>query len=155
VDVDVQLPSGRIRARRWGADGAPLLLCVHGLSANLCSFTDLAQRLAGNDRQVVAIDLRGRGRSEVTPPGTYGLENHARDVLGVATALRAAEFDLVGWSLGALIVVAVATTLAVIVLGLWLRRTRRVQRELKAVRKGASVAASPHHSGKLQWRMSG
>jgi hypothetical protein len=60
-----------------------------------------------------------------------------------------------GWSLGALIVVAVATTLAVIVLGLWLRRTRRVQRELKAVRKGASVAASPHHSGKLQWRMSG
>jgi pimeloyl-ACP methyl ester carboxylesterase len=108
VDVDVQLPSGRIRARRWGADGAPLLLCVHGLSANLCSFTDLAQRLAGNDCQVVAIDLRGRGRSEVTPPGTYGLENHARDVLGVATALRAAEFDLVGWSLGALISMRVA-----------------------------------------------
>jgi pimeloyl-ACP methyl ester carboxylesterase len=108
VDIDVQLPSGRIRARRCGADGAPLLLCVHGLSANLCSFTDLAQRLAGNDRQVVAIDLRGRGRSEVTPPGTYGLENHARDVLGVATALGAAEFDLVGWSLGALISMRVA-----------------------------------------------
>jgi pimeloyl-ACP methyl ester carboxylesterase len=108
VDIDVQLPSGRIRARRWGADGAPLLLCVHGLSANLCGFTGVAQRLAGSDRQVVAIDLRGRGRSEVTPPGTYGLENHARDVLGVATALGAAEFDLVGWSLGALISMRVA-----------------------------------------------
>lgn len=108
MDIDVELPAGRIRARQWGADGAPLLLCVHGLSANLCGFTDLAERLAGSDRRVVAIDLRGRGRSEVTPAGTYGLENHARDVLAVATALGAAEFDLVGWSLGALISMRVA-----------------------------------------------
>jgi pimeloyl-ACP methyl ester carboxylesterase len=103
VDIDLGLPSGRIRARRWGPEAAPLLLCVHGLSANLCGFTELGERLAGSERQVVAIDLRGRGRSEVTPPGTYGLDNHARDVLGVATTLGAAEFDLVGWSLGALI----------------------------------------------------
>src|SRR5262249_19797948 len=108
VDVDLNLPSGRIRARRWGAEGAPLLLCVHGLSANLCGFTDLAERLAGSNRRVVAIDLRGRGRSEVTPPGSYGLENHARDVVDVATMLGAEEFDLVGWSLGALISMRVA-----------------------------------------------
>lgn len=108
VDVDLQLRSGRIRARRWGLDGAPLLLCVHGLSANLCGFTELGERLAGSERQVVAIDLRGRGRSEVTPPGTYGLESHASDVLSVATALGATKFDLVGWSLGALISMRVA-----------------------------------------------
>ena len=70
MDVDLTLPSGRIRARLWGDDGAPLLLCVHGLSANLCGFTYLAESLASRDRRVVAIDLRGRGRSEITPPGS-------------------------------------------------------------------------------------
>ena len=108
VDVDLDLPSGRIRARRWGADGAPLLLCIHGLSANLSGFTYLAERLSSRDRQGVAIDLRGRGRSEVTPSGSYGLENHARDILDVAAALGVDEFDLAGWSLGALISMRVA-----------------------------------------------
>jgi pimeloyl-ACP methyl ester carboxylesterase len=108
VDVDLNLPSGRIRARRWGDEGAPLLLCVHGLSANLCAFTYLAEQLESRDRQIVAIDLRGRGRSDVTPPGSYGLDNHARDILDVATALAADEFDLAGWSLGALISMRVA-----------------------------------------------
>lgn len=102
------LPSGRIRARQWGDDDALLLLCVHGLSANLCGFTYLAERLASRDRRVVAIDLRGRGRSEITPPGSYGLGNHARDVLDVATMLGANDFDLAGWSLGALIAMEVA-----------------------------------------------
>jgi pimeloyl-ACP methyl ester carboxylesterase len=108
VDVDLNLRSGRIRARRWGAEGAPLLLCIHGLSANLTGFSYLAERLAGSDRQVVAIDLRGRGRSEVTPPGSYGLDNHARDVLDVADAFGAGQVDLAGWSLGALIAMRVA-----------------------------------------------
>lgn len=108
VDFDLNLPAGRIRARRWGAEGAPLLLCVHGLSANLSGFTYLAERLAGRDRQVVAIDLRGRGRSEVTPPGSYGLDNHARDITEVASVLGASRFDLAGWSLGALISMRVA-----------------------------------------------
>jgi pimeloyl-ACP methyl ester carboxylesterase len=108
VDVDLNLPSGRIRARRWGAQDAPLLLCVHGLSANLCGFTYLAEHVASSDRQVVAVDLRGRGRSDITPPGSYGLESHARDILDVATALGADEFDLAGWSLGALISMRVA-----------------------------------------------
>jgi len=108
VDFDLNLPAGRIRSRRWGPEGSPLLLCVHGLSANLSGFSYLAEGLVSRDRQVVAIDLRGRGRSEVTPPGSYGLDNHARDVLDVAAALGAEQFDLAGWSLGALICMRVA-----------------------------------------------
>lgn len=108
MDVDLNLPSGRLRARKWGADGSPLLLCIHGLSANLSGFTYLAECLAGPDRQVVAIDLRGRGRSQVTAPGSYGLDNHARDIVDVAGELGADRFDLVGWSLGALISMRVA-----------------------------------------------
>ncbi|MBO0676097.1 alpha/beta hydrolase [Mycolicibacterium sp. S2-37] len=107
-DFDTTLPSGRVRVRRWGPDDAPLLLCVHGISANLTAFTHLAGRLAGPQRRVVAFDLRGRGRSEVTPPGSYGLVAHTRDVLDLATALGADTFDVAGWSLGALIAMQAA-----------------------------------------------
>jgi pimeloyl-ACP methyl ester carboxylesterase len=88
------------------------VLCVHGLSANLHGFDFLAERIAGPERQVVAIDLRGRGRSEITPPGTYGLTAHAEDVLEAATVLGADRFDYVGWSLGALIGITTASAAA-------------------------------------------
>ena len=65
-DFDIPLGSGRLRVRRWGAADAPAVVCVPGLSANLCGFDRLAERLAGDTLQLVAIDLRGRGRSEVT-----------------------------------------------------------------------------------------
>ncbi len=88
-DCDIPLASGRLRVRRWGAADAPAVVCVPGLSANLCGFDRLAERLAGDTLQLVAIDLRGRGRSEVTGAGTYGSRNHAGDVLGIADAVGA------------------------------------------------------------------
>lgn len=108
VEFDIPLSRGTVHAARWGAPDAPLTFCVHGLSANLHAFGFLAERLAGPHRQVVAIDLRGRGRSAITPPGTYGLAAHAEDVLEAATALGADRFDHVGWSLGALIGITAA-----------------------------------------------
>ena len=110
MDFDTQLPSGRVRARSWGAPDAPVLLCVHGISANLTAFTFVAERLAGPDRRVVAFDLRGCGRSEVTAPGSYGPDSHARDVIAMADALGAESLDLAGWSLGALIAMQVAVS---------------------------------------------
>jgi pimeloyl-ACP methyl ester carboxylesterase len=107
-EFDLTLSSGTLHAARWGSPAAPLTLCVHGLSANLHAFDFLAERLSGPDRQVIAIDLRGRGRSDITAPGTYGLGAHADDVLEAATALGADRFDYVGWSLGALIGITAA-----------------------------------------------
>jgi len=108
TDFDLALPSGRVRARRWGLATAPLLLCVPGLSANVTAFNGLADHLAGADRQLVAFDLRGCGHSAMTPPGTYGMAGHADDVVAVADALGATEFDAAGWSMGALILMDVA-----------------------------------------------
>ena len=104
-DCDIPLGSGRLRVWRWGAAA---VVCVPGLSANLCGFDRLAERLAGGARQPVAIDLRGRGRSEVTGAGTYGWRNHARDVLGIANAVGASSFAIIGQSSGAAIAMTCA-----------------------------------------------
>ena len=102
-DFDLTVPSGRLRARRHGPPDAPLVIGVPGLSANLVSFDFIGERIAGEHLQLVALDLRGRGYSDVTPPGSYGWVNHARDVLAVADALGAERFSLIGHSMGAAI----------------------------------------------------
>ena len=84
------------------------MLCVPGLSANSRSFDYLAAELAAAGHRVVAVDLRGRGLSSVTGPGTYGWNNHAKDLLDAATALGAERFSLAGHSMGAFVGMVVA-----------------------------------------------
>jgi pimeloyl-ACP methyl ester carboxylesterase len=100
---ELKVPSGVLRVNRFGDPGGRLTICVHGLSANSRSFDFLAQSMASSERAVVCVDLRGRGWSEITPAGTYGWGNHAKDVLDVATALGRETFDYVGHSMGAFI----------------------------------------------------
>lgn len=107
-ELTLELTSGRFRAHRFGPEGGRLTLCVHGLSANSRSFDFLGAELAGADRQLVAIDLRGRGFSAITGLGTYGWANHARDLLEAATLLGAPRFDYIGHSMGAFIGMEVA-----------------------------------------------
>jgi pimeloyl-ACP methyl ester carboxylesterase len=111
-EFDLELPSGRLHAQRFGSRQAPLVLGIPGLSANLCSFAFLGERLGGQACQLVALDLRGRGRSEVTPAGTYGWPSHARDVLEAATALGAKSFTVIGHSMGAFVAMQAAQAAA-------------------------------------------
>lgn len=105
--LDFELASGRIHAEGRGPAGETLVLAIPGLSANLRGFDFLAERLSSHCR-IVALDLRGRGHSDVTPPGTYGWANHARDVIGVADALGVDEFVVIGQSMGACVAMEVA-----------------------------------------------
>ena len=107
-EFDLLLPSGRLHAQRFGPAEAPLVLCVPGLSANLKSFDFLCERIAGDRLQAVALDLRGRGRSDITPRGTYGWPSHARDLFAAADALGASRFSLIGHSMGAAVSMAAA-----------------------------------------------
>ncbi len=103
-DFDLELLRGRVRARRFGklSDGVAAL-CVPGLSSNSRAFEILGERYARERRGLVAFDMRGRGWSDITEPGTYGWENHARDVLEAADTLELPQFDLIGHSMGAFI----------------------------------------------------
>jgi 3-oxoadipate enol-lactonase len=101
-DVDLALPSGRVRVRAWGAAG-PAVVCVHGLSANLAGMDAIGTALADSGFRTLVPDLRGRGHSEVTPRGTYGWPAHAADVVAIADKLGAERFDIVGWSMGAMV----------------------------------------------------
>ena len=104
-DVMLALKTGPLRARRHGAEAAPLAVAVPGLSANALTFDALGASLVNAGRGLSAIDLRGRGKSPAGPHGTHGWENHARDVLAAATALSGSPtpFDLVGHSMGAFV----------------------------------------------------
>jgi pimeloyl-ACP methyl ester carboxylesterase len=101
--VGFELTSGRIAGKQWGDPGAPLVLCVPGLSQDERSYDELGPRLAEAGHHVVALAPRGRGHSAVTAAGSYGWPNHARDVAAVADALEAPTFDYVGWSFGAFV----------------------------------------------------
>jgi pimeloyl-ACP methyl ester carboxylesterase len=102
-DRMLDLPSGTLRVRFHGAEGAPLAIGAPGLSANALSFDALGAGLGRAGRSLAALDLRGRGRSPAGPHGSHGWENHARDVLAVADRLGAVRFDFVGHSMGAFV----------------------------------------------------
>jgi pimeloyl-ACP methyl ester carboxylesterase len=102
-DFDIELLRGRLRARRFGNPSGVPAFCVPGLSSNCRAFEALGERFERKGRSLVAFDLRGRGWSDITAPGTYGWENHARDILEAADAIGAERFDYVGHSLGAFV----------------------------------------------------
>ena len=85
---------------RWRAPvGAPIVVAVHGITANAWSFGSVAEHLKG-ELSVVAIDLRGRGASSEAPP-PFGIRTHADDVAAVIDRLGAAPVVVVGHSMGA------------------------------------------------------
>lgn len=99
-EFDLRAPGGRLHAQRFGSKDAPLVIGIPGLSANMKTFDYFAEHSVGDDLQLVALDLRGRGKSDTTPAGTYGWESHARDVIAVADQLGAEKFSVIGSSMG-------------------------------------------------------
>ena len=61
-----------VGALRWnGISGAPTIVAIHGITANAWSWDPVAHQLAGG-AHLVAIDLRGRGRSH-NATGPFGM----------------------------------------------------------------------------------
>ena len=101
------LRSGDVAAELSGSLDGRLVIGIPGLSANLRSFDVIFEALDPASHRRLAYDPRGRGRSERTPPGSYGWPAHARDVIEMADQLDADAFDLIGWSMGTWIAMVV------------------------------------------------
>jgi pimeloyl-ACP methyl ester carboxylesterase len=94
-------------ARDYAAQSGPARLpvvCLHGLTRNSADFDELAPWIASRSRRVLALDVRGRGRSQPAPdPARYQLDVYANDVQSLARALGIGRAVFIGTSMGGLI----------------------------------------------------
>ncbi len=93
-------------------EGVPVIL-QHGYSANTQSeWVDcgIAGAIGALGRRVIGIDALGHGASDRPhDPAHYGEARMARDVSALATHLGLWQFDLVGYSMGAIAALICAT----------------------------------------------
>jgi pimeloyl-ACP methyl ester carboxylesterase len=113
----------RLYARDRGALAAPALpvVCLPGLTRNADDFDVLARRLATDPerpRRVLALDYRGRGRSDRDPDWrNYDVRVELEDVLQVMAAAGIAEAVFVGTSRGGLITMGLSAARPALVRG--------------------------------------
>lgn len=100
----------KLYARDYANAAAPLtLLCLHGLSRNSADFGDLATELQGEYR-VVAVDQRGRGRSEWDENSdNYRPTRYVSDMFTLIERLALEELVLVGTSMGGIMAMMMAS----------------------------------------------
>lgn len=100
-----------LHALDYGNPRSPRLpvVCLPGLSRTAEDFTPLATALA-KQRRVLALDLRGRGRSGYDrDPANYKIAVETDDVVAVMTALAVGPAIFVGTSRGGLVTMTLAT----------------------------------------------
>lgn len=104
----------RIAFHEFGEDDArPPVVLHHGFAASAAAnwtAPGVTRALTDSGRRVIAIDARGHGESEKPhDPALYGEARMARDVAELADHLGLTSFDLVGYSMGAIVSVIVAS----------------------------------------------
>ncbi|MDQ2083741.1 alpha/beta hydrolase [Xanthobacteraceae bacterium Astr-EGSB] len=111
----ISAPDGlRLHARLYGGPVAAAMpvVCLPGLARTSADFHEIASALAGDatcPRRVVAIDSRGRGRSQYDrDPGNYTLATELADVIAVLTALDIGPAVFIGTSRGGLLTMLMA-----------------------------------------------
>ena len=88
---------------RAPGDTRPTVLLLHGWLDLGWSFASLGEALAAAGRRAVALDLRGHGETQWTPPGSYyHFPDYVLDVDSLAPLLAPAEaqLDLFAHSMG-------------------------------------------------------
>ncbi|MFJ2638241.1 alpha/beta hydrolase [Streptomyces sp. NPDC087511] len=103
-EVRVPVAGGELAVLRWPArePGAPVVVALHGITANALSWGPVARLLDGRVT-LVAPDLRGRAGSSALP-GPHGIAAHADDAAAVAAALGGpGRVVLAGHSMGAFV----------------------------------------------------
>ncbi len=94
----------------FGADGDPVLLLVNGLGSQCINFkSEWCEMFAGRGFQVVRFDNRDVGLSSHLKGGPhYTVDDMAADGFAVLDAVGADAAHIAGWSMGGMIVQAMA-----------------------------------------------
>lgn len=99
-------------ARDYPAASGPArlpVIAIHGLTRNSADFGAIAPLIAQSGRRVLAIDVRGRGKSDrAADPMTYQPLSYAHDVLALLEQAGVARAVFLGTSMGGLITMALA-----------------------------------------------
>jgi pimeloyl-ACP methyl ester carboxylesterase len=96
----IDLPHATLAAKCWGDPSLPPTLALHGWLDNAGSFDRLAPLLAG-DRHIVALDLRGHGRSSHIAEGAwYHYVDYFDEIRATLDHFGWPRVDLLGHSLG-------------------------------------------------------
>ncbi|MDP3490979.1 MAG: alpha/beta hydrolase [Phenylobacterium sp.] len=102
-----------LSARDYDGAGGPArlpVICIHGLTRNSRDFEDVAPAMAAPGRRVLALDIRGRGRSAYDPnPTNYNPAVYAGDVAALMSEAGIARGIFLGTSMGGLITMTLAT----------------------------------------------
>ncbi|MBO6503416.1 MAG: alpha/beta hydrolase [Kordiimonadaceae bacterium] len=86
-------------------DGAPLVLCMPGLTRNAKDFGFIADHLKDRCR-LICVEQRGRGWSEWDPdPSRYAPNVYVEDMMALLQHLDVAEIITIGTSLGGLMTI--------------------------------------------------
>jgi pimeloyl-ACP methyl ester carboxylesterase len=85
--------------RAFGKPGKTPVVILHGLSYFSYDWIDIADALADN-REVVAIDMRGFGNSSWSPTKSYKVQNFSADILAVMDKFGWKQAVLIGHSMG-------------------------------------------------------
>lgn len=96
----------RLYVHEWGDDGAPPVVCLHGVTAHGERYKQLAEERWAARFHLYAPDLRGHGRSGWEPPWTF--ETHVDDLVETADALGLEQPDWVGHSFGGRLILELA-----------------------------------------------
>ncbi len=100
----------RLHVRAYGARASAALpvVCLPGLARSAADFESLAATLSSN-RQVLAVDYRGRGKSDYDHnPANYNLQVELADVLAVLTAFGIGPAVFIGTSRGGILTMLLA-----------------------------------------------
>ena len=102
----------RLYARDYAAADGPArcpVICIHGLTRNSADFDEVAPWIAAQGRRVLAVDVRGRGRSEYDPDSShYTPSVYAADMITLAERLGIARAVFIGTSMGGIITMTLA-----------------------------------------------
>ena len=92
----------RLNVEERGAGDLALIVLHGGPGLDHTMFGDWLDPLAA-DYRLLLVDERAQGRSDPAPPETWTLEQHARDVDALASALGLERYAVLGHSFGAFI----------------------------------------------------